>query len=90
MGHAARQCNGQHRTRQGEFSAPENRVGLKTYSKGPDCSSPGPCVWRVATFVALAIQLMALPSPVAHQSTNHRDILECSRRSSDSRLLLGT
>ncbi len=44
-----------------EFSAPENRVGTEklTYSTvryvfeaGPDNTSPGPCVWRVATFVA--------------------------------------
>ena len=53
--------------------------GTETYGKGPDSSSPGPCVWRVATFVALTIQLITHSSPVAHQSTNHRDILERSQ-----------
>ena len=42
----------------GESSAPEKRVGPKTYCKGrketsrPDSSYPGPCVWRLTTFVA--------------------------------------
>ena len=59
-------------------------LGVKTYGKGrPDSSSPGPCFWRVATFLwLLAIQLMTLLSPVAHQNANHqsqREILEYSR-----------
>ena len=42
----------------GEISAPENRVGRKTcytvrddQMSRADSSSPGPCIWRLASFV---------------------------------------
>jgi hypothetical protein len=71
----------------GEISVPENRVGPKTYSKGrPDLIARHQVhvsgVWQLLWL--LAIQLMTLPSPVAHQYANHREILD------DRRLLLGT
>ena len=68
-------------------------MGLKTYGKGhPDL------IARLQVHVSgvwqrlwlLAIQLMTLPSPVAHQYVNHKEILECSQCLHDRRLLLGT
>lgn len=64
----------------GEISAPENRVGPKTYSKGRPPDMIGRLL--VSRSMSLAcgnfcgcspIQLMTLPSPVAHQHANHKD-----------------